>query len=52
MRLLSKIQFLSNFERAINDIPLATVHTICRSFRLRFWEFTVAEGGRFEHVRA
>ena len=39
-------------EHAINDIPLATVQTVCRSVRRRCWEFTAAEGGRFEYVRA
>ena len=36
-------------EHAINDIPLATIQTACRSVRRRCWEFT---GGYFEHVRA
>ena len=38
-------------ERAINDTPLATSQTVCRSVRLRCWECTVAECGHFEHVR-
>ena len=37
---------------AINDIPLATIQTVCRSVRCHCWECTVAEGGHFEHVRA
>ena len=39
-------------EHAINDIPLATIQTVSRFIRRRRWECTVAEGGRFEHVRA
>ena len=39
-------------EHAINDIPLETIHTVCRSVRRRCWECTVAEGGNFVHVRA
>ena len=35
-----------------NDIPLATMQTLCRSVRRRYWECTVSEGGHFEHVRA
>ena len=38
-------------EHAINDIPLATIQTVCRSVRRHCWECTVAEGGHFEHVR-
>ena len=34
-------------EHAINNIQLATMHTVCCC-----WECTVAEGGHFEHVRA
>ena len=36
---------------AINDIPLATIQTVCRSVRGRCWECSVPEGGNFEHVR-
>ena len=36
----------------INDIPLATIQTVCRSVRRRCWEGTVAGGGHFEHLRA
>ncbi|KAF5279434.1 hypothetical protein FQA39_LY05544 [Lamprigera yunnana] len=36
-------------EYAINDISLATIHTVCRSVPCHFWEYTVAEGGYFEH---
>ena len=32
-------------EHDINDIPLATIPTICRSVRRHCWECTVAEGG-------
>ena len=39
-------------EHAINDIPLATIQTVCRSVRRRCWEYTVAECGHFEHIRA
>ena len=39
-------------EHAINDIPLATIQTVCRYVRRRCWECTVAEGGHFEHVWA
>lgn len=39
-------------EHAIDDIPLATIQTVCRSVRRRCWECTVADGGHFEHVRA
>ena len=38
-------------EHAINYIPLATIQTVCRSFRRRCWECTVTEGGHLEHVR-
>ena len=38
-------------EHAINDIPSATIQTVCRSVRRRCWERTVAEGGHFEHLR-
>ena len=38
-------------QRAINYIPLSTMHTVCRSVRCRCWECTVAEGGHFEHER-
>ena len=37
-------------EHAINDIPLATIQTVCRSVRRPRWETTVAESGHFEHV--
>ena len=39
-------------EHAINDIPLATIQTVCRSNRRPCWKCPVAEGGHFEHVRA
>ena len=39
-------------EYAINDIPLATIHTVCRSVRRRCLGCTLVEGGRFEQVRA
>ena len=39
-------------EHATNDIPLATIQTICRSVRRRCWECTVAEGGHFQHARS
>ena len=39
-------------EHAIDDIPLATIQKVCRSVHRRCWEFTVADGGHFEHVRA
>ena len=39
-------------EHAINYIPLATIQTGCLSVRRRCWEYAVAEGGNFEHVRA
>ena len=39
-------------EHAINDIPLVTIQTICRSVRRLCWEYTVAKGGHFEYVRA
>ena len=48
----SKIELRDQVEQAINDIPLATIQTVCRSVRRRCWECTVAEGGHFEHVRA
>ena len=35
-------------EHTINDIPLATIQTVCRSVRRR-WECTVTEGVHFEH---
>ena len=35
-------------EHAINDIPLATIRTVCRSVRRRCWECTVAEGGHLD----
>ena len=38
VRLVSRIQCSSNFEHAINDIPLATLQTVCRSVRRRRWE--------------
>ena len=38
-------------EHAIDDIPLATIQTVCRSFRRRCWECTVVEGGYLDHVR-
>ena len=38
-------------EHVINDIPLTTMQTVCRSVRRRCWECTVVEGGHFEHVR-
>ena len=34
-------------EYAINDIPLVTIQTVCRSVRRRCWECTVAEGRTF-----
>ena len=37
---------------AISDIPLAKIQTVCRSVLRNCWEFTVAEGGYFEHVWA
>ena len=39
-------------EQVINDIPFATIQTVCRSVPRCCWECTVAEGGHFEHVRA
>ena len=36
----------------IDDIPLATIQTVCRSVRRRCSECTVAEGGHFELVQA
>ena len=39
-------------EDAINDIPLATIQTVCRSLRRNCLECIVAEGEHFEHVRA
>ena len=39
-------------EHAINNIPLTTIQTVCRSVQRRCWECTVAEGRHFEHVRA
>ena len=38
-------------EHVINDIPLATMQTVCRSVRRRCWECTVAESGHFEHIQ-
>ena len=35
---------ICQIEHAINDIPLVTVQTVCRSVRRRRWECTVAEG--------
>ena len=39
-------------EYVINDIPLATIQTSCRSVQRRCWKCTVAEGGQFEHIQA
>ena len=39
-------------QHEINNIPLATIQTVCRSVRRRCWECTVAEGGHFQHLRA
>ena len=56
MRLVSKnpvfIEQRYQIEHAINDIPLATIQTVCRSVRRHRWECTLAEGGHFEYARA
>ena len=39
-------------EHSINDIPLATIQTVCRSIRRRCWECTLTEGGHFERLLA
>ena len=39
-------------EHAINDIPLLTIQTVCRSVRRRCWERTEAQRGFFKHVHA
>ena len=38
-------------EHAFNNIPSATILTVCRSVQRSCWECTVTEGGHFEHVR-
>ena len=38
-------------EHGNNDIPIATIQTVCRSVQHRCWKSTVAEGGHFELVR-
>ena len=40
--------FIEYFERAINDIPLATMQTVCSSVLRHYWECTVVENKRFK----
>ena len=45
-------ELTDQIEHAINDIPLATIETVCCSVQRRCRDCAVAEGGHFEHVRA
>ena len=46
------VELKDRIEHAINDIPLSTIQTVCRSVLRRCWECTVAKGGHFQYIRA